>query len=233
MMAPSSRQNSTQQDLFSSISTDMRSDSDLPEGVYLQRGLLDHDRQLNLLSDILQVMDQAPPYRPRMRNGTPLANSMTNCGPLGWYSDEKGYRYIDHHPLTLAPWPPLPPLIQILSDQLSAKIGIADFQPDACLVNFYADDGRLGLHQDYDEVDFAWPIISFSLGASCRFVLGGPARRDPTMRFDLFSGDVLCLYGPSRKRFHGVAKIYKGTSPVNHRALESIARINLTLRRAR
>ncbi len=232
-MAPSSRQNRTQQDLFSSIPTDARSNSDLPEGVALQRGFLDHDSQMKLLTEISYVLDQAPPYRPRMRNGTPLANSMTNCGPLGWYSDEQGYRYIDHHPHTLAPWPPLPPLMQTLSDHLSAKIGIADFQPDACLVNLYAADGRLGLHQDYDEVDFAWPIISFSLGASCRFVLGGLSRRDPAMRFDLFSGDVLCLFGPSRKRFHGVSKIFPGTSPINHPALQSVARINLTLRRAR
>ena len=232
-MAPSSRQNSTQQDLFSSILPGTRSDFDLPDGVYLQRSFLDPDAQLKLLTEIVRVMDQAPPYRPRMRNGTPLANSMTNCGPLGWYSDELGYRYIDHHPIKLTPWPRIPSLLQNLSDQLSAKIGVADFQPDACLVNLYEEDGRLGLHQDYDEVDFAWPIISCSLGASCRFVLGGLTRRDPTIRFDLYSGDVLCLFGPSRKRFHGVAKIYKGTSPVNHSALESIARINLTLRRAR
>ena len=38
-----------------------------------------------------------------------------------------------------------------------AVCGVAGFDPDSCLINLYAADGRMNLHQDHDEADFAWP----------------------------------------------------------------------------
>ena len=46
------------------------------------------------------------------RSGKPFSVRMTNCGPLGWVSDQaRGYRYEPRHPQTGEPWPPMPPLL--------------------------------------------------------------------------------------------------------------------------
>ncbi len=155
---------------------------------------------------------------------------MTNCGPLGWMSDkEKGYRYEPRHPLTGEPWPPIPPIL------LEAWERLADYPkpPEACLINVYGPQSRMGLHQDRDEKDFSAPIVSFSLGADCLFRIGGAKRGDPTISFVLSSGDALTLGGESRTRFHGVDRILPKFA-ANHGFIDlpaGVARINLTLRR--
>jgi alkylated DNA repair protein (DNA oxidative demethylase) len=100
-------------------------------------------------------------------------------------------------------------------------------QPQACLINFYGPGAKMGLHQDRDEDDFDAPVVSLSLGDSCLFRVGGTKRSDPSRSFRLSSGDVLVLGGASRLAFHGVDRIYPGTSTL----LPEGGRINLTLRR--
>jgi alkylated DNA repair protein (DNA oxidative demethylase) len=85
----------------------------------------------------------------------------------------------------------------------------------------------MGLHQDRDEEDFSAPVISLSLGDDCLFRIGGRSRDEPTRSFRLASGDALVLGGDARLAFHGVDRIYPGTS----RLLPEGGRINLTLRR--
>jgi len=99
--------------------------------------------------------------------------------------------------------------------------------PQACLVNYYSSAARMGLHQDRDEEDFSAPVLSVSLGATCRFRIGGHARTQPTRSFLLASGDVVVMAGVSRLAFHGVDRILPGTSTL----LPDGGRINLTLRR--
>jgi alkylated DNA repair dioxygenase AlkB len=31
--------------------------------------------------------------------------------------------------------------------------------PDCCLINYYGEDARMGMHQDRDEADFSWPVL--------------------------------------------------------------------------
>jgi alkylated DNA repair protein (DNA oxidative demethylase) len=85
----------------------------------------------------------------------------------------------------------------------------------------------MGLHQDRDEADFSAPVVSFSLGDTCQFRVGGTRRGDPTRSFRLASGDALVLGGDARLAFHGVDRIMPGTSTL----LPEGGRINLTLRR--
>jgi alkylated DNA repair protein (DNA oxidative demethylase) len=106
-------------------------------------------------------------------------------------SDEKGYRYQELHPVTGRKWPAIPQRLLKLSDRLMREIGIAGYVPDACLVNAYGEKGRLNLHQDYDEADFGWPIVSISLGADAVFLVGGYKRKDPTQSVLLHSGTLL------------------------------------------
>jgi len=187
-------------------------------------GYLDRSAQEALTAAVAEIIAQAPLYAPRMPNsGSPFSVRMTNCGPLGWVSDQRGYRYQPQHPVTGAPWPPMPPLL------LEAWKELADYPhpPEACLINVYTPTARMGLHQDRDEQDFAAPVVSLSLGQTCLFRLGGTARRDPTRSFRLASGDALVLGGHSRLAFHGVDRIITGTSTL----LPDDSRINLTLRR--
>ena len=99
--------------------------------------------------------------------------------------------------------------------------------PQACLVNFYDSTARMGLHQDRDEQDFAAPVVSLSLGDTCLFRLGGTLRAHATRSFRLASGDAFVFGGPARLAFHGVDRLYPGTSTL----LAGGGRINLTLRR--
>ena len=196
----------------------------LPKGVRHIPGYLDRTGQQALLDDIREVVRQAPLYRPEMpRSGKPLSVRMTNCGDLGWVADKAGYRYQDHHPVTGAPWPPIPDRLMKLWTDLTG----ADKLPQACLVNFYETSARMGLHQDRDEKDLSAPVLSVSLGDACLFRIGGTERGQPTRSFRLESGDIVILGGESRLAFHGVDRIYPMTSTL----LKDGGRINLTLRR--
>jgi DNA oxidative demethylase len=181
--------------------------------------------QGRLLGALRAVMAEAPLFTPTMpRSGKPMSVRMTNCGPLGWVTDkEQGYRYQATHPVTGKPWPAMP---QALLD-LWADIARYPAPPEACLVNYYVGDAKMGLHQDKDEEDFAAPVVSVSLGDSAVFRVGGLARKDPTHAFELKSGDVVVLSGDDRLAYHGIDRILPGTSDL----LPEGGRLNLTLRR--
>ena len=193
-------------------------------GATLTPGYLDRAGQERLLGAIRAILQAAPLYTPRMPNsGKPMSVRMSNCGPLGWVTDEAGYRYQPTHPETGARWPPIPDILLGAWRQLSGNL----HPPECCLINFYAATARMGLHQDRDEQDLSAPVVSLSLGDTCLFRLGGPRRSDPTRSLHLASGDALVLGGNARLAFHGVDRIMPGTSTV----LAEGGRINLTLRR--
>ncbi|WP_427025035.1 alpha-ketoglutarate-dependent dioxygenase AlkB family protein [Aureimonas ureilytica] len=199
---------------------------ELQPGVRFWPGFFGRAAQEELVEAIRAVVAEAPLYRPAMpRTGKPFSVRMTNCGSLGWVSDRAGYRYQPDHPEIGAPWPTIPPVLLQLWNGVSGS----PTPPEACLVNFYDGSAKLGLHQDKDEADLAAPVVSVSLGDEALFRLGGLERSDPTRSFRLKSGDVLVLGGESRLAFHGVDRIYPGTSTLLPRG----GRINLTLRRVR
>jgi DNA oxidative demethylase len=193
-------------------------------GLRLYPGYLDRERQERLVAAIHAVFAAAPLFVSRMpKSGRPMSVQMSNCGPLGWLSDERGYRYEPTHPATGRPWPPIPEaLLAIWSD-----IAGYPHPPEACLINFYGPAAKMGLHQDRDEADFNAPVVSLSLGDSCLFRVGGKHRAEPTRSFRLNSGDALVLGGEARLAFHGVDRVYPGTSTL----LADGGRINLTMRR--
>ena len=187
-------------------------------------GFLDRAAQEALRDQVLAILAEAPLFRPRMpRTGKPFSVEMSNCGPLGWVSDEAGYRYQPTHPETGRPWPPMPPKLL----EAFAAIAPGAPPPEACLVNVYDAGARMGLHQDRDEEDFSAPVVSLSLGDTALFRIGGLERNAPTRSFRLASGDAMSLGGESRLAFHGVDRIMAGSSTLLPRG----GRINLTLRR--
>ncbi|MGL4198224.1 MAG: alpha-ketoglutarate-dependent dioxygenase AlkB [Allorhizobium sp.] len=197
----------------------------LQSGLRYLPGRLSRPEQENLVDIIRGVVAEAPLYVPVMPgSGRPMSVRMTNCGPLGWVTDkERGYRYQSTHPMTGKPWPAIPNVLLDLWRELSGHPKDAE----ACLVNFYADDAKMGLHQDRDETDFSAPVLSISLGNTCLFRIGGLERTDRTKSLKLESGDLFLLGGEGRLCFHGVDRIYPATSTLS----KSGGRINLTLRR--
>lgn len=196
----------------------------LVPGFDLWPGLLSPDAQRALVEAVLAAAETAPPANYATPYGKAMSVAMTSLGPLGWTSNAAGYRYADRHPATDAPWPAMP---QALLD-LWAALGDPEVPPDACLVNFYGPEARMGLHQDRDEADPRFPVLSISLGDTAVFRIGGTSRKDPTRSLRLSSGDVCRLSGPARLAFHGVDRILPGSS----RLVPGGGRINLTLRRA-
>jgi alkylated DNA repair protein (DNA oxidative demethylase) len=197
----------------------------LPKGIRHIPAFLDRDQQEALVEAVRKVAVQAPLYTPVMPgSGQEMSVRMTNCGSLGWVTDQAhGYRYQSTHPATGNPWPPIPAMLMDIWDAVSG----ADVRPEACLVNYYDPGAKMGLHQDRDERALSPPVLSISLGDACLFRIGGVKRTDRTMSFRLESGDIVILGGESRLAFHGVDKIFPGTSAL----LKRQGRINLTLRR--
>ena len=195
------------------------------DGVKLWPGYFDLPAQQSLLQAIRSGTESAPLFTPKMpRTGKEMSVRMTNFGSLGWVTDkENGYRYQAMHPVSGQPWPEIPDsLLNLWSD-------LADYPhpPEACLVNYYDDVAKMGMHQDRDEEQFEAPVLSVSLGNDCLFRVGGTSRGGKTQSFRLRSGDVMMLSGEARLAFHGVDRIYADTSPL----LKQGGRVNLTLRR--
>ncbi|MCU4652271.1 alpha-ketoglutarate-dependent dioxygenase AlkB [Roseibacterium sp. SDUM158016] len=190
-------------------------------GVQVYSGLLDLEAQRALLDEVRAVVRAAPLFRPVTARGKEMSVRMTSAGQRGWVSDRRGYRYEARHPGGMD-WPPIP------SRALDVWRGVSgvDRDPQCCLVNFYDEAARMGLHQDRDEADFAMPVVSISLGDDALFRVGGAERGGPTKSVWLRSGDVAVLAGPARLAYHGIDRVRPGSSAL----LTKGGRINLTLR---
>ena len=197
---------------------------DALEGFRLWPGRLSAPDQVLLRDQVSAALQVAPLYGPVTPGGRPFSVRMSNMGPLGWVSDRGGYRYQATHPETGEPWPPIPPVLLELWDDLTGW----PQPPDACLVNLYDADARMGLHQDRDERDLAAPVLSISLGDTAVFRIGA-AGGGRTRSVRLASGDVCMLSGPARMARHGIDRILGGSSSL----MPGGGRMNLTLRRAR
>ena len=194
------------------------------DGFRLWPGALSIQAQAELLAQVLAAEAEAPFYRPVTPGGRPFSVRMTNLGPLGWVSDREGYRYQPMHPVTGQAWPPIPDSLLALWFDLTRW----PEPPDACLVNLYREEARMGLHQDKDEADLTAPVLSVSLGDTAVFRIGA-AEGGPTQSIRLASGEVCALTGPARLARHGIDRLIAGSSTL----VPGGGRINLTLRRAR
>jgi alkylated DNA repair protein (DNA oxidative demethylase) len=190
-------------------------------GAPVFQGFLDRAAQAALVDEVRAVVREAPLFSPDTPYGKPMSVGMTSAGRYGWYSDRSGYRYVERHP-SGATWPPIPQGALAVWDRVSGTARA----PDCCLVNFYREGARMGLHQDRDEADFSQPVVSISLGDEGLFRIGGTTRGGKTQSVWLGSGDVLVLSGAARLAYHGIDRIRFGSSSL----LRDGGRINLTLR---
>lgn len=190
-------------------------------GFDIHKAYLDPATQRDIVESLRPVLKAAPLITPRTASGKSMSVRMSAAGSLGWVSDSQGYRYQPTHPRG-QPWPAIPaPILEIWRD----LVGFERL-PDCCLVNYYGEGARMGLHQDKDEADFSWPVLSVSLGDDGLFRMGEARRGGKTASHWLGSGDVVVMGGTARLAYHGVDRIRFGSS----RLLPKGGRINLTLR---
>ncbi|OWU75741.1 alpha-ketoglutarate-dependent dioxygenase AlkB family protein [Marinibacterium profundimaris] len=190
-------------------------------GFKIWKGYLDAAAQAELVAALRPVLKAAPLVRPVTRRGQSLSVRMTSAGELGWITDRRGYRYEPRHPSGVD-WPAIPRQVLEIWDAVTGL----DRRPDSCLINYYEAEAKMGLHQDKDEADFSWPVVSVSLGDDGLFRIGNTTRGGKTESIWLNSGDVVVMGGEARLTYHGIDRIRFGSS----RLLPKGGRINLTLR---
>lgn len=194
-------------------------------GVAVCRGALDADAQAGLVERVREIARAAPMFHPETRWGKQMSVKMTSAGDFGWVSDRRGYRYERRHP-SGASWPPIPGAVLEIWERFGAGATPSLRAPECCLVNYYGEGARMGLHQDRDEADFAQPVVSVSLGDAGLFRVGNIERGGKTESIWLESGDVVVIGGAARLVHHGVDRIRFASSTL----LKDGGRINLTLR---
>jgi DNA oxidative demethylase len=200
----------------------------VPGAFHLHR-YLPADGQRALVEQCRALVEGAvPAYVPVVRGGGQMRVRML-C--LGRHWNGKTYRYeARRSDFDDLPAPPLPENLRALANGVARATGMP-LDADLCILNYYDEQGRMGLHQDKDESDRSLaaglPVVSISLGDTAKFLFGGLRRRDPVEALLLESGDAFVFGGPARLRYHGVTRILPGTAP---RELGITGRFNLTFR---
>lgn len=189
--------------------------------VAIHEGFLSPEAQRAMVGDLREVVRQAPLIRPVTPAGRPMSVRMTAAGRHGWITDRRGYRYEPRHPSGVE-WPPIPASVLGVWEALAGTVRA----PDCCLVNYYDETAKMGMHQDRDEGSFDHPVVSISLGDEALFRIGNLTRGGKTESLWLRSGDVAVMGGPARLVHHGIDRIRSGSSTL----LDGGGRINLTLR---
>lgn len=190
-------------------------------GVTILPGYLDTESQALMLKDLREVAKRAPFRTYETPGGRRMSVQMTAAGSVGWMTDRGGYRYATSHSEG-SPWPDIPASVLNVWRDVS---GVRR-EPDSCLLNFYGEGAKMGMHQDKDETELDWPVVSISLGDDALFRVGGLARADRTSSHWLKSGDIAVIGGTARLVYHGIDRIKFRSSAL----LPAGGRLNVTLR---
>jgi DNA oxidative demethylase len=204
----------------------MRIAYSIPErGFIVIRGL-HANTEIDWLLDQVRTLRATHPFeQPKMRDGTPLSVKVTSWGAYGWWSDERGFRYVPQHPRTREAWPPLTPELKQFAYGFLTMAAWESVQRvpgwtndawnilgpttwvgevDTALVNLYAADALLGWHVDKTEQDLRSPIVTMSLGASALFEI---KLDDKAHKVVLHSGDGVVMAGASRNAEHRITRL--------------------------
>lgn len=210
-----------QGDLLSTITPEMEK---IAPGIFLFQRYVDEE----LVYNVVMSATAEIPFRHMVTPGGKRINvAGISMGDCGWYSDRRGYRYEKTDPITGKKWPKIPDEISKITTDAASKAGFKNFIPDSCFINKYEPGVRLTAHIDQDEVDFAQPIVSISIGTSAIFQVFGNNRSGKALNIKLNSGDLLIFGGSARRVYHGVKKLEEQSHP-----LTGNIRYNLTFRKA-
>lgn len=213
-----------------------RPSREVASGVVHLPGWLGMEAQAALVAEsreIARTVARTPlaMVRPRLRSGQMSVHMLS----LGRHWATNPYRYVES--VDGIKVPPIPRSFHelaanALADAATLSPSISSwsgsFRAETALVNYYAPDSTMGMHQDANEVSEA-PVISLSIGDTGLFRLGGTINRNrPWHDIPLLSGDLIIFGGEHRRAFHGVPKIEPHTAPEHCGLLQG--RINITIR---
>ena len=152
---------------------------ELHPGLFFFQGFLTKEDQCRLWAECgALAAGPVPMYSPTVRGGKKMSVGML-CLGLHWngllYQYEETRSDFDGLRV-----PPIPESMRAFAVGASAHAGF-EMRPDTCIMNFYDQDSRMGVHQDKDEppetIAAGIPIVSISLGDTARFVIGGSRGR--------------------------------------------------------
>ena len=150
----------------------------------------------------------------------------TNFGPWGYYAPPCGSRYVQEHPTTGEPFPPVPASILDICKDVADEYGF-DYEAQSAYLSYYPLGSSIGRHQDYEE-KVNKPVISISLGEDGIFEFGGLERFGSYEDIILHSGDVFLFGGEHRYCYHSVRKLIPDTRPAD--LIMEPGRISITIR---
>ncbi|XP_068653002.1 DNA N(6)-methyladenine demethylase ALKBH1D-like [Aristolochia californica] len=223
---------------------------ELKPGMVLLKAFISHANQVEIVKRCQTLgTGLGGFYQPGYRDG-PKLHLWMMCLGKDW--DPETRLYTDIRSIDRVKPPSIPDILRTLVDEAiqashaylkaqnpkihSVEEILPRMSPDLCIVNFYTESGKLGLHQDRDEsresIEKALPVVSFSIGDSADFLYSEKRDADNADKVVLESGDVLIFGGKSRLIFHGVPRIHPNTAP--EQLLEETnlrpGRLNLTFR---
>jgi len=135
-----------------------------------------------------------------------------------------GYQYNwdkrDYYPVAS----PIPIELSSMAKEVIGILNLGGYNPEALIINYYGARNFMGGHLDDGEPDQEHPIVSFSLGLSCVFLIGGRTKDTDPLAIRLDSGDVMIMSGESRRCYHGVPRILEDSvSLINSSELPKLA----------
>ncbi|XP_017441136.1 uncharacterized protein LOC108346577 [Vigna angularis] len=221
----------------------------LGPGMVLLKNFISHDGQVEIVR-VCRELGLGPGgfYQPGYANGAKLRLKMM-CLGMDW--DPQTYKYGTKRVFDGSTPPSIPDqfselvarsikkaqsLAKMEYGVLHAEDILPSMTPDICIVNFYTNNGKLGLHQDRDEsresLQKGLPVVSFSIGDSADFLYGVRRNEEEAEWVMLESGDVLIFGGEFRHIFHGVPSILPNSAPKElfRDSGLSPGRLNLTFR---
>ncbi|WVZ48587.1 hypothetical protein U9M48_000008 [Paspalum notatum var. saurae] len=173
-------------------------------------------------------------YRPSLKNGA-KPNLWMMSLEKNW--DPTARSYGPTRPFDGAQAPTIPDAFKMIAQTANSTASeFPQINPDICIVNYYTNSRKLGLHQDKDEskssINQGLPFISISIGDTAEFMFGDTRDKGKATKIDLESGDVLILGGGSRLLFHGISHVKTNTTPTWLKEATGLrpGRINLTFR---
>lgn len=199
----------------------------LPDGCVLLKGYLSEPFQRAWLDLCRELLTTHPLMTPTTKAGYPMALKVSSWGSVGWFGQNGQYGYMTRH-LNGKDFPEIPWTMWEATTAAARDAGFGGLAADTVLLNWYpAGTGRLGKHQDLSEMDRESPIVTFSLGESCKFRIGSEDYEDKGQIIQIDSGDCFVMGGKSRLAYHEVIKLIPGSSDL----LKGGGRISLTARK--
>lgn len=182
-------------------------------------GRLEPEERKAVVSCVRGILRAAPLYRPCLPG---MTVRITNAGKVGWHWTEQGPRYLDRHPVTGRPWPPIPDLL------LDIWGRCAKGTPDCAHVVWYEPGAKLGPHQDKTEADKTGDVLTISEGAATTWSVG--RSKTELEHTTIEGGDITLLSSSWRMLYHGIGTVSAQGSMFSMSYLDAPGRLAVSLR---